>query len=96
MNLLLGDVLSGHCAVLFSKPVMDVRPSLSSKNKGGNSVAWLIVFNMKEGFVMKWHSEYLLRGTYLLSIYYVLSSVLRTIDFASLNCFPHSGEEPGT
>lgn len=53
MNLLPGDVLAGHCAVLFSKPVIDVQPSLSFKNKEGKLVAWLIIFNMKEGFVMK-------------------------------------------
>lgn len=79
MNLLPGDVLSGHRTVLFSKPVMDVHSSLSCKNKEGRLVAWFIISNMKEGFVMEWHSGYWLRGTYLLSVYYMLSSVLRAL-----------------
>lgn len=61
MNLLPGDALSGRCAVLFSEPVMDVHSSLSWNNEEGQSVAWFITSNMKEGFVMEWRSGYWLR-----------------------------------
>lgn len=39
---------------------------------------------MKEGCVLRWPSEYLLRGMCLLSIYYMLGSVLRTLHILHL------------